>query len=157
MAYCTECGTEVSGVGSYCPERGAKLEEQAESGEQPEPQDSEPKETAPCQKCDTDISVEADRCPNCGYEPGSGGILSSIFAIICIPWVGAGILFFITLFYAAFTGAYTLGNFLIALVLIPAFFAFPAVYLYGIYAKRSCVGDCGNINQHPHLSSLNDH
>jgi ribosomal protein L40E len=92
MEYCTECGTQVGGMGSYCPECGAKLEEQAESGEQPEPQDSEPIETAPCQKCDSEISVEADRCPECGYEP-SPGILGGI-----IMWVagGVGVLFGLT-------------------------------------------------------------
>lgn len=85
MEYCTECGTQVGGMGSYCPECGAKLEEQAESGEQPEPQDSEPKETAPCQKCDSEISVEADRCPECGHEP-SPGILGGI-----VMWIAGGI------------------------------------------------------------------
>jgi hypothetical protein len=35
MVYCTECGAEVSGMGSYCPECGAKIES-AESKEHDE-------------------------------------------------------------------------------------------------------------------------
>ena len=31
-----------------------------------------------CGKCASEISVEADRCPECGYEPSDSGIISSI-------------------------------------------------------------------------------
>jgi ribosomal protein L40E len=92
MTYCTECGTKTGGMGSYCPECGAKLEVPTESKSQAEPQEPERKETAPCRKCDSEISVEADRCPECGYEP-SPGILGGI-----IMWVagGVGVLFGLT-------------------------------------------------------------
>lgn len=30
-------------------------------------------DTAPCQKCKSDISVEAMKCPECGYEPRTKG------------------------------------------------------------------------------------
>ena len=49
---------------------------------------------APCEKCDSAISTEADRCPECGYEPSAGiiggllmwglGILGSFSALIAI-------------------------------------------------------------------------
>jgi len=41
----------------------------------------EARKTAPCTKCTTEIPVEADRCPQCGYEPSSG-IFGKIFAFI---------------------------------------------------------------------------
>jgi len=54
----------------------------------------ETRETAPCTKCTTDIPVEADRCPQCGHEPGPGilggivmwvsGMLGSVFATIAV-------------------------------------------------------------------------
>jgi hypothetical protein len=28
--------------------------------------------TAPCEKCQSEIDRTADRCPQCGYEPGTG-------------------------------------------------------------------------------------
>jgi len=33
-----------------------------------------------CFKCDEEISVEAERCPECGYEPG--GTLSTLLAVL---------------------------------------------------------------------------
>lgn len=51
-------------------------------------------ETAPCQKCTREISVEADRCPECSYEPGPGilggivmwvsGMTASVFVTIAL-------------------------------------------------------------------------
>ena len=29
-------------------------------------------ETAPCEKCESEISVEAETCPMCDFEPSSG-------------------------------------------------------------------------------------
>lgn len=39
--------------------------------------ESEP-ETGKCEKCASEISVEADRCPECGYEPSTSGWIRSI-------------------------------------------------------------------------------
>jgi len=49
--------------------------------------------TAPCQKCATHISAQADRCPACGYEPGTDGQLARtvgfMFAgLLCLTVVG---------------------------------------------------------------------
>jgi len=50
--------------------------------------------TAACQKCATDISTDADRCPACGYEPGTDGQLARtvgfiIAGLLCITVIGA--------------------------------------------------------------------
>jgi hypothetical protein len=37
-----------------------------------------------CEKCDSVISTEAKRCPECGYEPSSS-ILVTIIGVISIP------------------------------------------------------------------------
>lgn len=46
-------------------------------------------ETGTCQKCSSTISVEATRCPECGYEP-STGIGKSILSVLAL----GGLLFF---------------------------------------------------------------
>lgn len=38
--------------------------------------------TGQCGKCDSSISIDADRCPECGYEPSSIGILRTLFGLI---------------------------------------------------------------------------
>jgi hypothetical protein len=48
----------------------------------------EPGETGTCEKCDSQISLEADRCPECGHEPGSHGIIMSILVYLSILWAG---------------------------------------------------------------------
>jgi hypothetical protein len=61
-------------------------------------------DSAACQKCKSEISTEADRCPECGYEPAAkggttrwwmmflGGLLTMtvIGAIIGIPMILVG-------------------------------------------------------------------
>jgi len=52
------------------------------------------RETAPCTKCTREIPVEADRCPECGFEPGPGilggivmwvsGMIGSTFLVITL-------------------------------------------------------------------------
>lgn len=39
-------------------------------------------ETGKCEKCASEIPVEAERCPECGYEPASQGILGSLGAAL---------------------------------------------------------------------------
>ncbi|QIB73484.1 zinc-ribbon domain-containing protein [Halogeometricum borinquense] len=132
--YCSECGTEVEDGTSYCPDCGHQLEDPSVTTER-----EIEGESGECQKCGTKISTEVDRCPQCGYEPSSESILGSLFALICIPWVGIGALLYIAAFYALFTGGYTIGNFILGLGLITAFTAIPAFYLYGSY-QRSQMG-----------------
>ena len=79
--YCNECETTRPDA-KYCPECGTELEtppshEEAEA--------KTPKETGSCEKCDSQISVEADRCPECGHEAGPGiigGILMWVLGIV---------------------------------------------------------------------------
>ncbi|WP_141212212.1 hypothetical protein [Halorubrum ezzemoulense] len=39
-------------------------------------------ETGTCEKCASEISLEADRCPECGHEPSSSGILAGLLSML---------------------------------------------------------------------------
>lgn len=86
MPYCSNCGAEHDSGDSFCAECGtdldrpgeAELKSKAEPNTESEPTTSTVKETGPCEKCDSEISVEAHKCPQCGYEPAAHGILGSI-------------------------------------------------------------------------------
>jgi len=41
---------------------------------------------AQCSKCGTEISENAERCPQCGYEPGSSILSKLIYWIFALPW-----------------------------------------------------------------------
>jgi membrane associated rhomboid family serine protease len=43
-------------------------------------------DTAPCSKCGTTISTAVERCPACGYEPGSSIIAKGIFYLFAAPF-----------------------------------------------------------------------
>lgn len=85
MAYCSECGSEADDTAAFCPDCGAELP----STDTP-PDDTT--ETAACEKCDSQISVDAGRCSQCGYEPGDGGILMSILIFLSIGGAALGVL-----------------------------------------------------------------
>jgi RNA polymerase subunit RPABC4/transcription elongation factor Spt4 len=88
MPYCSNCGTEYDPGESFCAECGDDLDGPAETEPELEPEpeveaDTEApttKETGTCVKCDSEISVEADKCPQCGYEPASSGILGGLLS-----------------------------------------------------------------------------
>ena len=78
--YCNECKTTRPDA-KYCPECGSELETP------PSREGSETKtakETGSCEKCDSQISLEADRCPECGYEPANHGAILSIIAVLSV-------------------------------------------------------------------------
>ena len=96
--YCNEC-EKTRPDAKYCPECGTELETP------PSREESEtktPKETGSCEKCDSEISAQAERCPECGHEPSPGvlggivmwilGIVGGIFGLISIV-IGLGIVF----------------------------------------------------------------
>lgn len=86
MAYCSNCGADYDATASFCSECGADLGGQSEAKSESEPEveaDTDPsttKETGNCEKCDSEISVKADKCPQCGYEPSSSGILGGLLS-----------------------------------------------------------------------------
>lgn len=41
-------------------------------------------ETAHCHKCKSEISPEAERCPECGYEPSNIGAVSQIIGFLAL-------------------------------------------------------------------------
>ena len=132
MAYCSSCGNELSGDNTFCPNCGSETNHPAEVQQSQHTAEIEG-ETDTCVKCDSVISVEAERCPECGHEPGSGGILTGLFSIIAVLWAGVGILLILAAFGALFTGGYSIGNFIIGLLLVTIFTALPVGYLYAKY------------------------
>jgi RNA polymerase subunit RPABC4/transcription elongation factor Spt4 len=75
MTYCPSCGNEVGDNDSFCPNCGSEIS--------PNPTETTPSsETAACEKCDSQIPVKADRCPECGHEPGATGILGGLLATL---------------------------------------------------------------------------
>ena len=76
------------------------------------------RDTGTCTKCMSDIPVEADRCPECGFEPGPGvlggivmwvsGMLSSVFltiALVSLIVIATGFPILDGLIVVAFTGS----------------------------------------------------
>jgi RNA polymerase subunit RPABC4/transcription elongation factor Spt4 len=127
MKNCSECGTELTGDPSFCPDCGSKLQSSVAN---PNENHEQERKTAPCQKCESQISTKADRCPQCGYEPSSEGILGTIFNLISFLWVGISAILYIIAFAALFLGNSSAGGFLVNILLITAFSAAPFTYLY---------------------------
>lgn len=65
-------------------------------------------ETAACEKCDSQISVNADRCPQCGHEPGANGIIATILILLGLGNVGLMGLIFVVIWIVAATGGLSL-------------------------------------------------
>lgn len=90
MPYCSNCGTEHETGDSFCVECGQDLtgstELETEGETESEVQTTE--RTGICEKCDSEISLEADKCPQCGYEPASSGILGGILTWISMMVFG---------------------------------------------------------------------
>lgn len=92
-------------------------------------------QTGPCGKCESEISVTADRCPECGYEPGNQGILSSIASILALIGSLLGGLFLLAVIGVGITGGYSIGTFIFAVGLAVGFTIIPVGFLYGVYKK----------------------
>jgi len=85
-------------------------------------------ETGKCGKCASVISVEADRCPECGYEPASHGILGSIGVGLS---AGASVLIgsFILIIWVVAIGT---GFSISGAITLTAFFGFILLFPLGI-------------------------
>jgi len=96
--------------------------------------------TEPCLKCETQISPSADRCPECGYEPGSSTI-SKLLLVVTLPWAllaGAGV------FLAALGAVAGLGvaN-SIGVIAVFGVFGAPAFYHVWRHARARRMGPTG--------------
>ena len=40
--------------------------------------------TGECGKCASEISIEAERCPECGYEPSNSGLVTTLVDLISL-------------------------------------------------------------------------
>ena len=106
-------------------------------------------DTGTCEKCDSEISVEADRCPECGYEPASHGWIGSIGVGLS---AGATILLgglMLIIWVVAIATSFTISNALI----LTAFFGFitliPLAILYMALKKemRTPTGETKNMKE----------
>ena len=61
-------------------------------------------ETAACEKCDSQISVNADRCAECGHEPGANGIIATILILLGLGNVGLMGMIFVVMWIVVATG-----------------------------------------------------
>jgi hypothetical protein len=104
-------------------------------------------ETGECGKCESEISVTADRCPECGYEPADQGVLTGIASLLALGAALIGGLFLLGAIVAGATGGYTIGTFILAIVLIGSFTLAPVAYLYGVYVKTTLTA----VNDEPEL------
>lgn len=90
--------------------------------------------TGQCEKCRSEIPTQADRCPDCGHEPSSIGLLGKLLGIAAFAVFSFCILLLIiipiTLIdgLAISTAAITFGVFIIGA-------AISGGYLYGLYKK----------------------
>ena len=140
MSYCESCGAELGESADFCSSCGEEINREHEvSHSEPKP-DSAPepegsRETAPCQKCDSIISINSDKCPQCGFEPASSGILGTLLEIICVLWLGIGLLFYLAAIGALVIGGYSIGGFIAGMLLITVFVAFPASYLFALFSN----------------------
>lgn len=73
-------------------------------------------ETAPCRRCDSQISVEVERCPECGYEPGRS-LISKLTAMLSVPVLAVSLLGVGVTGYALVTGTMSILTAGIGLVL----------------------------------------
>jgi len=67
-------------------------------------------DTANCQKCQSEIPVEATRCPECGYEPSTEGARArwwGMFIGAILTMTGIGAIIGIPLFLMAYYGKKT--------------------------------------------------
>jgi ribosomal protein L40E len=94
-------------------------------------------EIAQCTKCDTGISVKAEKCPECGYEPGSSTFSKLVFWFITGPW--AALLLFISLGapIGLITGELTFGDFFGGIIAIGILGAIPFWHSYRYIQRRS--------------------
>lgn len=81
-------------------------------------------DTGKCEKCASEILTEAERCPECGYEPGDLGILGGLGVGLLVFINGLLVLLLVLIWLVAFgtdfefSGAVTLTGFFGVILLI---------------------------------------
>lgn len=98
--------------------------------------------TGTCGKCDSLISVDADRCPECGYEPSSMGIVQGLLGLGAFGAFMFCMLLVVIMPILMFDSlALTSG--IIGLVFFGSGAAISGFFLYGLYirSQRTPVDD----------------
>lgn len=95
-----------------------------------------------CGKCNSTISVDADRCPECGYEPSSMGIIRGLLGFGALN-VFMFCMLLVVIMPILMFDSLTLTSGLIGLVFFGAGAAVSGFFLYGLYlrSQRTPVDD----------------
>lgn len=91
-------------------------------------------ETAPCRRCDSEISVEVEECPACGYDPGRS-MFVNLAALLCMPVVVVSALGLTGVLYLLATGGITPWTGAVGLVVFGVIAAASARVLYRWYTE----------------------
>jgi ribosomal protein L40E len=129
--YCSECGSENAGDAKFCQECGESLSDSNSSEEQ---ELEEPSNTGQCQKCDSSISITAEKCPNCGYEPSSLGAVNWILGIIAFG-VFSFCALMVLIIPIVMLDSLAITSGIIALVIFGGGAALSGVFLYALYYR----------------------
>lgn len=91
-------------------------------------------ETAPCRRCDNEIPVDVEECPECGYEPGRS-MLINLTALLCVPVVAVSALGLSGVFYLLATGGIAPWTGAVGLVIFGVLAAASARVIYRWYRE----------------------
>ena len=93
MYHCSECGTELKGI-NFCPDCGADVSDDPDLI-QNETTANTNSDITPCEQCNSQISTDAMKCPECRYEPASG-IGAAIVGILALSVMLLSVLMLVT-------------------------------------------------------------
>ena len=155
MAYCRECGTEVSIYDDFCASCGNDLDfdpPDPEEDDEPELEaNSEPVEdlveedepdeelSAEEESFEEPVEYTAEEETESDDESKPIGILAKILAVICVPIVLAGLFLELASVYTLATGGYTTGEFIVAFIIFGIVTVLPSGYLYYIYKRKNAL------------------
>jgi len=91
-------------------------------------------DTGTCQKCQSNISIDADKCPDCGYEPSSPGIINTILGLIAFGVFGFCLLLVVIMPILMFDSL-ALSSGLVGLAFFGAGAAVSGFYLYALLLR----------------------
>lgn len=99
--------------------------------------------TSACEKCDSQISTNANRCPQCGFEPGAHGILTTLIIMLALGGISLLLLLILFTWIAVALSSISIMNGL-GLTAVFSVLTLPAVvvlYLTTLGERKTPTGD----------------